>query len=83
MGQRLNAILGHYTSPSALGGYLATADDNETATLKGLQSQVADWDKRLALKQQMYQQEFSQMETALSQAQSIGAQLSSQISKLG
>ena len=83
LGQRLNGILGHYTNPSALGGYLATAGDNEAATLKELGSQVADWDKRLALKQQMYQQEFSQMETALSQAQSIGAQLSSQISKLG
>jgi flagellar hook-associated protein 2 len=83
LGQRLNGILSRYTNPSALGGYLSTAGQNEAATLKELQNQVADWDKRLALKQQMYQQEFSSMETALSQAQSIGSQLSSQISKLG
>ena len=83
LGQRLNGILSRYTNPSALGGYLSTAADNESTTLKELLNQVADWDKRLALKQQMYQQEFSRMETALSQAQSIGSQLSSQISKLG
>jgi flagellar hook-associated protein 2 len=83
LGQRLNGILSRYTNPSALGGYLSTAAENETATLKALHNQVADWDKRLALKQQAYQQEFSTMETALSQAQSIGSQLSSQISKLG
>jgi flagellar hook-associated protein 2 len=83
LGQRLDGILQQYTNPSALGGYLSTEIDNETSTISDLQSQVADWDQRLALKQQMYQQEFTNMETALSQAQSIGSQLSSQISQLG
>lgn len=82
LGQRLNGVLTQYTSPSALGGYVNNEIDNGTNTIKELQSQVADWDQRLALKQQMYQQEFSTMESALSQAQSIGSQLSSQIAKL-
>jgi flagellar hook-associated protein 2 len=83
LGQRLNGILSQYTLPSAAGGYLPSEIDNETNTIKDLQSQVSDWTQRLALKQTMYENEFTQMETALSQAQSVGSQLSSQIAQLG
>jgi flagellar hook-associated protein 2 len=82
LAQRLNGILTPMTSSSLLGGYLGSAISGETTTISELQSQVTDWDQRLALKQQMYETEFTNMETALSQAQSIGAQLSSQISGL-
>ena len=82
LGQRLNGILTPYTSSSLLGGYLGSGVQNEANTIKELQAQVTDWDQRLALKQQAYQDQFTAMETALSQAQAIGSQLSGQIAQL-
>ncbi len=82
LGQRLNGILNQYTEPAISGGYLNSAIDGQTTAITELQSQVTDWDARLALKQQMLQTEFTNMETALSQAQSVGSQLSSQIASL-
>jgi flagellar hook-associated protein 2 len=83
LGQRLNTLLNQYTEPSISGGYLNQGIDGEATTVKELQGQITDWDQRLALKQTMLQTEFTNMETALSQAQSVGSQLSSQISSLG
>jgi flagellar hook-associated protein 2 len=83
LGQRLNTILNQYTEPAISGGYLNQGIAGETNTITELQGQITDWDARLALKQQMLQTEFTNMETALSQAQSVGSQLSSQISSLG
>jgi flagellar hook-associated protein 2 len=83
LGQRLSGVLKPYTSDAALGGYLDTSIDTETTKIKTLQSQVADWETRLALKQQTLQAQFTAMETALSQVQSESASLSSSISQLG
>jgi flagellar hook-associated protein 2 len=82
LGQRLSGILTPYTSSSALGGYLGTAVDNETSTITELQSQVTDWDQRLALKQQTLQAQFTAMESALSQSQSTSASLTQSINQL-
>jgi flagellar hook-associated protein 2 len=82
IGQRLDTILNQYTEPSSSGGYLANAIDGETSSITELQGEVSDWQQRLALKQQNYETEFTNMETALSQTQSVGAELSSQISSL-
>lgn len=83
LGQRLNDILTPYTNSSALNGYLGTSIDQETTTIQELQSQVTDWDQRLALKQQTLQAQFVAMESALSQTQSTSASLSQSVSKLG
>lgn len=83
LGQRLSGILSTYTSSSALGGYLNTEVDNETNTIKSLQTQVTDWDQRLALKQQTLQAQFTAMETALSQSQSTSASLTQSVNQLG
>jgi flagellar hook-associated protein 2 len=83
LGQRLSGILTPFTSSSALGGYLSTEVDNETATITSLQSQVTDWDQRLALKQQTLQAQFTAMETALSQSQSTSASLTQSVNQLG
>jgi flagellar hook-associated protein 2 len=83
LGQRLSGILGTYTSSSALGGYLNTEIDQETSTIQELQSQVTDWDQRLALKQQTLQAQFVAMESALSQSQSTSASLTQSINQLG
>jgi flagellar hook-associated protein 2 len=83
LGQRLNGVLTPYTSDSMLGGYLDTSIDSETATIKTLNSEIADWTTRLNLKQQTLQNQFIQMETALSQVQSESSSLSSSIAQLG
>jgi flagellar hook-associated protein 2 len=83
LGQRLDTILNSYTAPAISGGYLNAAINSGTTLITELQGQVTDWEQRLALKQESLQEQFTNMETALSQAQSVGSQLSSQISSLG
>ena len=82
LGQRLSGVLSPFTSSSALGGYLSTEVDQETSTIQELQTQVTDWDQRLALKQQTLQAQFVAMESALSQSQSTSAGLTQSISRL-
>jgi flagellar hook-associated protein 2 len=81
LGQRLNSILTPYTSSSLLNGYLGTAIASETTKISDLQSQVSDWQLRLNLKQQTLLSQFTAMETALAQTQSVSAQLTQQISQ--
>jgi flagellar hook-associated protein 2 len=83
LAQRLGGILVPWTASSASNGLLNTRIDGETKTIGDLQSQSKDWDQRLALRQQTLQQQFTAMETALSQAQSQSGWLDSQISQLG
>jgi len=83
LGQRLSGIVTPYTSSSALGGYLSTEVDNETSTIASLQTQVTDWDQRLALRQQTLQAQFTAMETALSQSQSTSASMTQSVKQLG
>lgn len=83
LGQRLSGVISPYTQSSLLGGYLNTEIDNETSTIKDLNSQVSDWDQRLALKQQTLQAQFTAMETALAQVQSTSASLTQSINQLG
>ncbi len=64
------------------GGTLDVAINSQGDTVKQLQSDVADWDQRLALKQQTLQAQFTAMETALSQSQSQGQWLAGQIAGL-
>jgi flagellar hook-associated protein 2 len=82
LAQRLQGILQPYTNDSLLGGILNQEIDSEASQITELQGQVSDWDQRLSLKQQMYEQQFTAMETALSQAQSQSSWLSGEIAKL-
>jgi flagellar hook-associated protein 2 len=83
LAQRLNDVLTPWTATSASNGLLNSRIDGETSTIKELQSESADWDVRLALKQQTLQAQFVAMETALSQAQSQSTWLDGEIAKLG
>jgi flagellar hook-associated protein 2 len=83
LGQRLNDILTPFTESSLLGGYLGTEIDGETSTIQELQAQSADWDTRLALKQQTLQAQFVAMEEALSKTQSVSSSLTQSINQLG
>jgi flagellar hook-associated protein 2 len=82
LAQRLNDIVNPYTAPSLLDGILGGEIDGEAATIRSLQQQSADWDTRLALKQQMLETQFTNLETAMSQSQSQSSWLSGQISQL-
>jgi flagellar hook-associated protein 2 len=48
-----------------------------------MQDSIADWDTRLALRQQSLTQQFTAMETALSQLNSQSSWLNGQINALG
>lgn len=64
------------------GGPLDAAINSQADQIKQLQSDIADWDARLTLKQQTLQAQFTAMETALSQSQQQGSWLSGQIASL-
>ena len=64
------------------GGTLDIAIQGQGDEVKRLQSDISDWDQRLALKQQTLQAQFTAMETALSQSQAQGQWLTSQIASL-
>lgn len=64
------------------GGTLDIAIQGQGDEIKRLQSDISDWDERLALKQQTLQAQFTAMETALSQSQAQGQWLTSQIASL-
>jgi len=63
-------------------GTLDVAINGEGDEIKRLQSDISDWDQRLALKQQTLRAQFTAMETALSQSQTQGQWLTSQIAGL-
>jgi flagellar hook-associated protein 2 len=68
---------------SSTGGSLDVRIQGESAVIKDLTSSIADWDQRLALRQQTLQAQFAAMEQALSQSQSQGDWLSGQLASLG
>jgi flagellar hook-associated protein 2 len=79
LAQRLNGILSSYTGTN---GVLSSQINGESSLIASLNQQKADWDVRLADKQQALQTKFTAMETALSQLQSQGSWLSGQLSGL-
>jgi flagellar hook-associated protein 2 len=83
LGQRLDTILNQYTAPAAAGGYLAEQENDEGSQITDLQNSIANWQQILATKQQNYESEFTNMETALEGTQSVSAALTSDIGQLG
>lgn len=57
--------------------------DSADTEQRSLTDQLTEMDRQLALKQQRLEAQFTAMETALSQSQSMQAQLTSQIASLG
>jgi flagellar hook-associated protein 2 len=79
MVQRLNGVLGGYIG---VGGILNSAIASEGTMINQLGDQKAMWDVRLNDKEQALRTQYTNMETALSQAQSQGSWLTSQIAGL-
>ena len=79
VGQRLSDIL---DSQLKTGGVLDSRISSEQSTIDLLGRQADDWNARLTTKEQQLRAQFTAMETALSQSQSLQAQLASQIAGL-
>jgi flagellar hook-associated protein 2 len=79
MVQRLNGVLGGYIGT---GGVLNSAIASEGTLINELGDQKAMWDVRLNDKETALRTQYTNMETALSQAQSQGSWLASQINNL-
>jgi flagellar hook-associated protein 2 len=77
--QRLNGVLGNYVGTK---GILNSELTSEVTTISQLQQQKADWDVRLTDKEAALRQQYTNMETAMSQAQSEGSWLTSQVAGL-
>jgi flagellar hook-associated protein 2 len=63
-------------------GTITTSVHGRTSTIKELQDSIANWDTRLALRQDTLTKQFTAMETALQQLQSQQSWLSSQLASL-
>lgn len=72
------AINGYSSTDGALGGRIVQAD----SAIQTVKSSLDAFDKRLELRQQYLQNQFTQMESALSQSKALGSQLSAQLAGL-
>lgn len=63
-------------------GSITTFINGRNTEIKDLQDGIADWDTRLALRQDSLQRQFTALETAMSQMNSQSSWLSGQLSKL-
>lgn len=79
LAQRLDTLV---NAQLGSGGVLTARIASSTSAITGYSKSIEAWTTRLATKQQQLQQQFTNMETALSQAQSQGNWLSGQIAKL-
>ncbi|MFL6062411.1 MAG: flagellar filament capping protein FliD [Marmoricola sp.] len=65
-----------------ISGTITNSITGRNSTIKQLQDSIADWDTRLALRQQTLTTQFTAMETALQQLQSQQSWLTSQLASL-
>jgi flagellar hook-associated protein 2 len=76
LAQRLNGVVNRYIGTN---GIVNTEIAGEGSIISELQTEKADWDVRLAQKEQALRAQFTQMEVAMSQSQSQSSWLSAQI----
>lgn len=65
-----------------ISGSITASVNGRTSQIKTLQDSIADWDARLALRQESLQRQFTALETALSQMNSQSNWLSGQLGSL-
>jgi len=81
LSQRLDSIVNAWTDSTT--GIISSRISSEQSTIDALTQRSAEMDVRLATKEQALKAQFTAMETALSQAQSQSAWLTSQLNSLG
>jgi flagellar hook-associated protein 2 len=79
LGQRMDDLL---TPQVQTGGVLASRIDGESSAIKDLKQQQADIETRVTLKETQLRAQFTAMETALAQSQSLSASISGQLASL-
>jgi flagellar hook-associated protein 2 len=67
---------------NSVDGTITAAITGRNSDIKRMQDSIADWDTRLALRQDSLQRQFTALETAMSQMQSQSSWLSSQLAGL-
>jgi len=70
------------SASDAVDGSLTTSINGRNSSIKRMQDSIADWDTRLALRQDTLTKQFTAMETALQQMNSQSSWLSGQLSSL-
>ncbi|MFL6099044.1 MAG: flagellar filament capping protein FliD [Actinomycetales bacterium] len=78
--QRLATVADRATDP--VSGTITTTIASRNSTIQSLNDQIAQWDVRLAQRQETLQNQFSAMEVALQKLQSQASWLNGQISSL-
>jgi flagellar hook-associated protein 2 len=66
----------------AVNGTVTTSINGRSTDIERMQDSIADWDSRLALRQESLQRQFTALETALSQMNSQSSWLSGQLGSL-
>ena len=79
--QRVQSVATTYCDP--IDGLLTSNITQQQSAVQDLGDQIADWDVRLQLRQTSLEQQYSAMETALSQLQSQSSYLTSVLGSLG
>ena len=79
--QRVSSAATTYSDP--IDGLITSNITQQQAEVTDLGNQISDWDVRLQLRQQSLEQQYSAMETALSQLQSQSSYLTSVLGSLG
>ena len=77
---RVQAVAKGASDP--INGSITSSITGHNSTIKELQDSIANWDNRLALRQQMLSAQFTAMETALSQLNSQSSWISAQLGAL-
>lgn len=77
---RIQAVAKGASDP--VNGSLTTSINGRNSTIKRMQDSIADWDTRLALRQDTLTKQFTAMETALQQMNSQSSWLSGQLGSL-
>lgn len=80
-GARVQAVAKAASDSST--GTITTSITGRNSSIKRMQDGIADWDTRLALRQESLTRQFTAMETALSQLNSQSSWLTGQINALG
>lgn len=79
--QRVQSVATAYSDP--IDGLLTSNITQQQSTVQQLGNQISDWDVRLALRKQSLEQQYTAMETTLSQLQSQSSYLTSVLGSLG
>ena len=80
LAQRLDTLVRDATN--SVDGRLTVAVNGGRSTMRDLDTQIADWDTRLAQREQLLRNQFAQLEVSLGQLRDQGNWLSGQIAKL-